>query len=158
MANMRLHVYTSQPQSALRDQRMQTDVVFHGHLPPETIHEVQRRADVLFLPLAFESPIGEVLRTSAPGKMGDYLATGRPILVHAPPDSFVSRYFREHDCGVVVDSNSPNAVAEALKRIATDPSLRQAIGKKARERAQVDFDLAQARRTFRQLVDHIEIS
>jgi glycosyltransferase involved in cell wall biosynthesis len=90
--------------------------------------------------------------------MGDYLATGRPILVHAPPDTFVARYFRQHDCGVVVDSNSANAVAEALKRIATDASLRQAIGKKARERAQADFDLAQARRAFRQLVDHIEVS
>lgn len=157
LANMRLHVYTSQPQSVLRDQDIKADVVFHAHLPPESICEVQRRADVLYLPLAFESPITEVIHTSAPGKMGDYLATGRPILVHAPTESFVSRYFREHNCGVVVDSNSPNAVAEALKRIATDSSLRQVIGENARESARADFDPALARQTLRRLVDHIEV-
>jgi glycosyltransferase involved in cell wall biosynthesis len=156
-ASMRLHVYTSQPPTVLGDQGIEAGFVFHGHLPPDSIAEVQRRADVLFLPLAFESPIDEVLRTSAPGKMGDYLATGRPILVHAPPGSFLSRYFREHGCGVVVDNNSPIAVAGALERIAGDASLRQVIGEKARERAQIDFDPALARATFRHVVDRHEV-
>ena len=155
-ASMRLHVYTWQPPWVLRDHGIEAGFVFHGHLPPESIAEVQRRADVLFLPLAFESPIDEVLRTSAPGKMGEYLATGRPILVHAPPDSFLSRYFREHRCGVVVDDNSPIAVAGALERIAEDASLRQAVGEKARERARIDFDPALARATFRHVVDRRE--
>jgi glycosyltransferase involved in cell wall biosynthesis len=131
--------------------------MFHAHLPPDSIAEVQRRADVLFLPLAFESPIEEVLRTSAPGKMGDYLATGRPILVHARPDSFLSRYFREHECGVVVDINSPSAVAGALERISTDEALRKAVGEKARERARIDFDPALARAAFRRLMAREEV-
>lgn len=157
-AGMRLHVYTSQPPSVLQDQGIEGRIVSHAHLPTDSIAEVQRHADVLFLPLAFESPIEEILRTSAPGKMGDYLATGRPILVHAPPDSFLSRYFKEHECGVVVDTNSPSAVAGALERIATDEALRKAVGEKARERARIDFDPVLARAAFRRLMTREEVS
>ena len=156
-ASMRLHIYTSQSPSVLQDQGIEARIVFHGHLPPDSIAEVQRRADVLYLPLAFESPIKEVLCTSAPGKMGDYLATGRPILVHAPANSYVSRYFREHECGVIVDISSPSAVAGALERIATDEALRKAVGEKARERARIDFDPALARAAFRRLMAREEV-
>jgi hypothetical protein len=49
-------------------------VVRHPHIPQSRVAAILRQADVLFLPLAFRSPIQEVIRTSAPGKMGEYLA------------------------------------------------------------------------------------
>jgi glycosyltransferase involved in cell wall biosynthesis len=156
-AGARLHIYTSQPSTVLKDRGIEGAFVFHAHLPCDAILEVQRHADILYLPLAFETPIDEVLLTSAPGKMGDYLVTGRPILVHAPADSYVSRYFRKHGCGVVVDSNSPYDLAGALERIARDASLRKAVGEKARERARIDFDPALARANFRRVVDRPEV-
>lgn len=156
-AGAKLHVYTSQPSAVLKDWGIEGTFVFHAHLPDDAILEVQRHADVLYLPLAFETSIDEVLRTSAPGKMGDYLATGRPILVHAPADSYVSRYFRQHGCGVVVDSNSPYDLAGALERITTDAALRQAVGEKARQRARIDFAPATAMAAFRRVAGRGEV-
>jgi glycosyltransferase involved in cell wall biosynthesis len=75
----------------------------------------------------------------------------RPILVHAPPDSFIATYFREHECGLVVDENDPRALARGVERILTDTDLRQKLSRNAWKRAQVDFSLAAARSKFAEL-------
>ena len=110
--------------------------------------EVQQKADLLFLPLAFEAPFPGLIRTSAPGKTGEYLAAGRPVLVHAPPDSFLAWYFREHDCGLVIDENNPARVAEAIERLLTDSSLQQRLSANAWRRAEEEFSLQAARSAF----------
>jgi hypothetical protein len=60
-------------------------------------------------------------------KVGEYLASGRPILVHAPPDTFIARYFREHRAGVVVDNPESRGLGEALRDIAASAELRQSL-------------------------------
>jgi glycosyltransferase involved in cell wall biosynthesis len=113
---------------------------------------LQQRADVLFLPLALQSDYPELVRTAAPGKMAEYLAAGRPILVHAPPDSFLASYFRDHQCGIVVDRDDPAALAAALESILSDSALRARLRARAWQRAEADFDLGNARRQFAQAI------
>ena len=113
---------------------------------------IQRQAQVLFLPFAFHSPYPEVVRTSAPAKMAEYLAARRPILVHAPADSFVSHYFKRHGCGIVVDEPQPAAVAQALARILDDGALREQLSASAWQRACEDFHPDRARIALAQLV------
>jgi len=110
--------------------------------------DIQREADVLFLPLAFNSPLSEHLRTSSPGKMGEFLAAGRPILVHTPPDSFTTWYFRHYECGVVVDENDPRALVAALSQLVEDSTLGERISLRAWERAQADFETTKVRARF----------
>lgn len=87
------------------------------HVTQEESYRVQRGADALFLPLAFASPIPEVIRSSAPAKLAEYLASGRPILAHAPPGSFVAEHLRETDAAFIVDRPDPGALAAALSAI-----------------------------------------
>ena len=98
------------------------------------------------------SPYPEVMRTSAPGKMGEYLAAQRPILVHAPSDSFLAWYFREYECGLVVDEGDPKKLARAIERISTDAALRQRLSARAWERAQCDFSISTAQSRFSELM------
>jgi hypothetical protein len=74
----------------------------------------QRAAGVLFLPLAFNAK-REVVSTASPSKMPEYLAAERPILVHAPPFSYVVRYAREHQFAEVVDAADEDAIAHAIE-------------------------------------------
>jgi len=150
--DMKLHLYTAQSPDSLARQGVRGPVIFHEHLPASAMPGVQRRADVLFLPLAFDSPYPELVRTSSTSKLAEYLAARRPILVHAPPDSFVSWYFRRHDCGVVVDRNDPAQLAVAIKQILADPDLRQRLSANAWERAVSDFSVERARATFAALL------
>ena len=147
-----LHLYTAQDADDLAERGIRGPVVFHPHEPAGAMPRIQTEADVLFLPLAFESPYPEVIRTSSPAKMAEYLASGRPILVHAPADSFVAWYFRRHECGLVVDQNDPELLAGELERLLADPELQARLGRNARARAEVDFDVVAASAAFARLV------
>jgi glycosyltransferase involved in cell wall biosynthesis len=144
----RIDIYTAQTAADLEAAGIFGAVRRHDHLPADDIRRVQADADVLFLPLAFESPFPSLIRTSSPGKMGEYLAAGRPILVHAPPDSFVVDYFRRHVCGVVVDRLDPEELARRLHELLGDDALRRQVSAAARARAFADFDIRCARADF----------
>lgn len=148
----RLHLYTAQTQAECEGVGIHGPVVYHEHEPVSAMPAIQRQADVLFLPLAFNFPYPEIVRTAAPGKMGEFLAARRPILVHAPSDSFIAWYFRHHECGLVVDQNDPAQLAEALELLLTDVSLSERLTERAWERAQTDFDLAKARAQFAEVI------
>ena len=146
-----LHLYSASPVDWERE-RIRGALVHHGHREAAEVPGIQRQADILFLPLAFRSPYPAVIRTSSTSKLGEYLASRRPILVHAPADSFISWYFREHECGLVVDREDPKELARAIERLAGDASLRRRLGERAWERARTDFSVAAAQSAFARLL------
>jgi hypothetical protein len=87
---------------------------------------VQRAADILFLPIAF-GLVSAQARTASPSKLPEYLAAGRPILVHAPGDSFIACYARKHGFAEVVDEPDAGAVAAAVRRLTFDVSHREKL-------------------------------
>lgn len=123
-------------------------VIFNSYVNPSVVHRIHIDADILFLPLSFKStyPI-EVINTSAPGKTGEYLASGRLILVHAPKGSFLSWYFRKYKCGAVVDVYDHKKLAYALEQLISDKKLQKEYMKNAKIRAN-DFDLKKIRNNF----------
>jgi glycosyltransferase involved in cell wall biosynthesis len=151
---VKLQLYTAQPTEFLEAEKICGEyVVVHQHLPPTQVAEVQRSADVLFMPFAFDSPVPEVVRTSAPGKFGEYLASGTPILAHVPNGSFVSWYLGKYECGLVVDRDDPSALGEALERLLDDRDLRSSLSKNAQARARADFSPVEAGKSFLAALD-----
>jgi glycosyltransferase involved in cell wall biosynthesis len=147
--DVRLHIYTAQTREQMDTAILNAPaVVVHEHEPVSAMPDIQRQADVLFLPLTFAPDYQEIIRTAAPGKICEYLSARRPVLVHAPADSFTSWYFREHDCGVVADANDPAELARALQRLIEDAALRNRVSEHAWDRAQSDFDLPHAQAKF----------
>lgn len=152
---LKLHVFTDQTGEKLAQGGVCGPmVVRHDHVPPTEVPAILRQADVLFLPLAFDSPIPEVIRTSAPGKMGEYLSVARPVLVHAPADAFVGRYFRENGCGTVVDRDDPAELADALRGL-LDGEGGGAFEAAARAAAERDFGVEEMRGRFFGLIDSV---
>lgn len=151
--NIKLHIYTNQSKAVLKSAGIKGDrVIFHSHVDQSQMPIIQSQADILFLPLAFNSSIHEVITTSAPGKMGEYLARGKPILVHAPNDAFISWYFNRNHCGLVVDQDNINALAKGLEKIISDDKLRKDLAKTARKQADRDFNLTKITKIFTDLV------
>ncbi len=106
---IKLHIFTDQPQSVLKTNGIVGNcIVYHSHVPNDKVSPILDQADILFLPLAFDSPIPEVIRTSAPGKLGEYLSSGTPILAHVPSDTFVAWFINKHRCGLVIDHKDAN--------------------------------------------------
>lgn len=149
---LKVHVYTAQPIETLAAEGIEGPIVFHKHRNTDEMPSVQRAADVLFLPLAFKSDYPVLVHTAAPVKLPEYLASGRPILCHAPHDSFISWYLRRHDCGLVVDQSDPEQLATALDQLLRDTALGKKMAVNALERARADFDQTVARARFAEVV------
>ena len=147
-----VHIYAAQDPRELAANGIDGPVVLHNHRPNSEMPCVQRRAGILFLALAFNSPYPAIVRTAAPSKLAEYLASGRPILCHAPRDSFISWYFRKHECGVVVDEDDPARLAKGIELILSDAQLCQRLIANAYECARTDFDIAKSRAAFFQLL------
>ena len=142
---VRLHLYSAQrlPESVV--QLAPEFVVHHRHAPLAQMPEIQARADILFLPLAFSSPYPQIVKTSSPAKLAEYLAAGRPLLAHAPADSFVSWYVRKERCGVVVDEPAPARLAREIEGLLKDDAFGASLTKRARALATHEFPAAKAR-------------
>lgn len=151
-----LHVYTPQPESLfIENGLLSGQVKIYPPVSQEDVGEVLAKADMLFLPLAFESLIPEVIHCSAPFKMSEYLSSKKPILVHAPRESFLTWYFSKYHCGVVVDRNDPGAIYEALKRVFSGAFNLAELANNARVRAECDFDINKIRPEFIRAVNHV---
>ena len=148
----KVHIFSAQTACDLASRGLLAPVEIHEHRPAYEVLDIQRKADVLFLPLGFQTGYPRIIRTSSPAKMCEYLRSGRPILVHAPRGSFVAEYFREHGCGVVVDEADPALLGEALRQLLEDEDLRLRVTSAACKQARTDYDLETARLAFARAV------
>ena len=71
-----------------------------------------------------------------PSKLFGILAAGRPILAIAPKQCDAARIVEDVGCGVAVDPDSPEAVASALRKLASSPDELAAMGARARKAAE----------------------
>ncbi len=150
----KLHIYTAQSVSWLESEGVCGEaVIFHQHVPPDEVAEAQFNASILLIPFAFNSIVPEIIKTSAPGKLGDYLASGTPILAHVPPDSFVSWYINKYQCGLVVDREDPNELVKVISQLSTDQTTNQQIIRNALDRAKHDFHPNASRETFQRVLE-----
>ena len=151
--DIQLHIFTAQTIQQVEAQGIKgKNTYIRSHLPYNDVLEQQRQADILFLPLTFEVSISEVIRTSAPGKMGEYLASQRPVLAHVPRESFVSYYFNKYQCGAVADENDASKLAAVIEKLITDSDYRLRLTGNARRQAILDFSADSARSQLMELL------
>jgi hypothetical protein len=109
-------------EAALRTLGIVVDRLEPG-LPPEEFRPRLEQADVLFLGLSFDTSYPDVIRTASPAKLPEYMASGRPILIHAPRGSHVAKYGREADFAEVIDVPDDNELRNGIVRILSDVQL-----------------------------------
>ncbi len=76
--------------------------------------------------------------TWSPNKMFDALAAGRPVLVNVP--GWLAELVEGNGCGWYVDPDHPEALADALEKLARQPELCRQMGADARALAERRFD------------------
>ena len=67
-----------------------------------------------------------------PSKLYSILATGRPVLVVAPPRTDAARIVQEFGCGLVADPDDPASIAGAIRELRHWPGRLAEMGKRAR--------------------------
>ena len=102
--------------------------------------KIQSDAALLFLPLSWDTKSPDIIATASPGKFTDYLASGRPMLVHAPDYSYIAKYVKKHHIGLIVDQNDAQLLAETMRQFFEKPSLAQTYINQALEIFQQEYD------------------
>lgn len=85
-------------------------------VPAGKVPEMQSRADVMLLPLRKGAAA-----SSIPSKLPAYMFSAKAVLAALDGDSDTAGAIRAADCGVICPPESPEAIAEAMCRIAQSP-------------------------------------
>ncbi len=137
------------------EQRAQQDsaakIRFRDPIPREDLAAELSRSTMallVFQPLP-------VFDTTSPNKLFDALAAGLPVI--QTTQGWIKDLLEAEGCGLTVPGDDPDAMADAIVRIADDPALRDEMGVNARHVAVERFDrdlLAEKmRRALHQVVD-----
>jgi glycosyltransferase involved in cell wall biosynthesis len=117
----------------LLNERARHDTVARDHL-------VQRlnEADIVLLPHGFSGTLShDEYQTIFPTKTIEYLICQRPILAHAPPDCYLTRFLKSHGCALVVEEASIPALLAGITRLLSDAGLRATLVRNALRTAEM---------------------
>ncbi len=68
---------------------------------------------------------------SLPNKLYEYMMAGLPVIASDFPE--MARIINKHDCGILVDSSSPQAIAKGLRKLISSPEEMRQMGTRGRK-------------------------
>jgi glycosyltransferase involved in cell wall biosynthesis len=149
----RLDLYTDVTQRAIvREGLDRPEVEFHGFLrPTELAERLGESADILFAPASFAPIDSDYMRTCFPSKLVEYTAIGIPILIWGPEYSAAVQWGRgSGGAAEVVADPAPEAIAESLRRLSSDPEGARKMAETALELGNEQFSFERALTVFDQ--------
>ncbi|MEH2432722.1 MAG: glycosyltransferase family 4 protein [Nostoc sp.] len=126
--------------------------------------------NVLLLPLQPREKLPEMLAASdvglivqkrnvisfnMPSKIPLLLASGRPIVGSVPATGTAAKAIKLSGGGIIVEPESPNAMAAAVHDLYTNPTLGTNLGNAGRQFAEENYSLEQALNRYEGLLSHI---
>jgi len=132
--DIKLKIYSPSPINYLKkiginpSEKVQISVALQKEMP-----KIQSQADILFLPLSWNTKSSDIINTATPGKLTDYLIAGKPILIHAPSSAFLTQYAKNNNFALVVDEENTEKLKIAIKTLLTDKKLSEELIKNAKK-------------------------
>jgi glycosyltransferase involved in cell wall biosynthesis len=124
------------------------NILYLCHVPREEIPSIYRLCDLLLLPRP-KHPATEI---AAPTKLGEYAASGRPLLVTDVGDA--ADLIQKYDAGLVISNNSPSSIAEGIKIfLKFSEEKRRILGLNALNMAELEFDWDIIKENIRQTIE-----
>ena len=117
-----------------------------GIVAPEQIPQLYAGCDASAV-LLRDLPI---FSAAVPTKLLEAMAAARPLLLAARGESV--RLLEHAGCGLAVPPADPDALADACRRLQSDPPLRTALGRAGRRYVEANFG---AQRAAREWIRHL---
>jgi glycosyltransferase involved in cell wall biosynthesis len=112
-------------------------------------------ADILFLPFSFREEERFATSQAFPTKTADYLKSGKPVLIFAPPYSSLVKYSQQFGFAEIVDECSEEKLAEAIARIWGSASYRRELAENSQAALMANHDINQQRASFKRLLNQL---
>jgi colanic acid biosynthesis glycosyl transferase WcaI len=102
--------------------------------PADVLPQMLSAADVLLI-----NQHADVVDMVIPSKLLTYMSSGRPVIAAAHAESEAAKYIRMAECGLIVPPDEPGQLAEAIRRVYSNPDLAARFGRNARTFADEHF-------------------
>jgi len=150
--NCQLKIHTFHPRVELYQPALERKpAVTIAEVPKddEDMISLLKGADLLFLPVDFTNVSIERMRYSIFAKIPAYMMSGTPILVCGPPEVASVEYAIKEKWAYVVAKKDEKSLKDAIIELASNPGLRERLGRRAQEIGIRDFDANMVRKRFR---------
>lgn len=124
--------------------------VFREPMPKEQLAEELAQSDVGLMLLA---NVPAFYNGTSPNKFFDYLAAGLPVINNYP--GWLAGLIDQNACGLAVDPENPEALADALCWMADHPHERKKMGARARRLAETTFSRDELGQQFVKFLESI---
>lgn len=92
----------------------ENDTISFNTCTPEEAPRVLNESSVNFIGLSLNTPYQDLINTSSPGRLCEFLQADVPILVHAPKESFLANYAKERNFAFVSTSSDVKELANTI--------------------------------------------
>jgi colanic acid biosynthesis glycosyl transferase WcaI len=123
------------------------NVVIQEQVSPDAYPRLLREADVQVL-LQRRISAGANL----PSKIGPYLASARPVVASIDATTPAAELLRSSGGAILVEPEEPNSLAEAMRLLISDASLRVELGRRGRAFAEEHLDRGPATKRIEDLL------
>ncbi len=130
--NYLLTIYSGTPQSAYANNGIAGQRIVHERASDEELRAKLQSNDILLLPHGLVGGLSQMeYDTIFPTRTIPYLTSVRPMLAHSPPDCFLTRWLRQHDCAEIVEIGDVAEIIRAIERLRHDPARREQLVRNA---------------------------
>jgi len=151
--NIEFEIYSKDYEDEkLKSLREYNNVKLNPAVSHDDIPELFQHFDILLLPLDFSKKGLRFARFSMPTKASEYMMSGKPILIFAPGETAVSKFFSNNHCGYCIDEENGSMIDLAVKTLLDDSEYVRTITGNAYKIALEKFDGEKVRSEFHTLI------
>jgi glycosyltransferase involved in cell wall biosynthesis len=155
--NVKFHIQTAtKTEWILELLKRYKSVVFNDYAEYSDIPKIFSEADILVLANDFSTEGIRYLKLSMPTKASEYMISGTPVLVYASPETAVSKFFRENECGYCIEAEGTDMIIKGLSLLIEDEDLRRNISNNAKMIAKRRFDSQNVRNDFQKILTNLK--
>lgn len=130
-------------------------IKFRGWVSQDELKSALATADILYLPFSFREEERYATSQALPSKTADYLKSGTPILICAPPYSSLVRYGREFGFAEIVETPCEEQLAASIGRIWGSARYREELRRKSEIALKANHDINKQRVEFTRLITQL---
>lgn len=141
---------TNIPAKLIRKLKIYNNVNVNDIVPYESIPMVFSSADILILPVDFNSKSQKFMKFSMPTKVSEYMISGTPIILYCSESVSLHNHALKNGWAYIVSEDNVESVAKGIIDLSNDIKLRKTLGENAFNYAVNNFNSATIRESFRE--------
>ncbi|MBK9108459.1 MAG: hypothetical protein IPM92_08830 [Saprospiraceae bacterium] len=108
-----------------------------GVVRQEEVNGILQNYDICILTHGFTGDYNEIeYQTIFPTRTIPLLLSGKPILAHSPPHTFLTKFLKDRDCAEVVEVPDETVILQSLNRLVQDSKRIEVLMNNQKEAAE----------------------